>query len=67
MEKAKEQDRFVQVNEVAHISGMGVSTVWRKSKLGTMPKPVKVSANTTRWRLSELNAWLENPSAWEGE
>lgn len=67
METAKQQERLLAVKEVAHLSGLGVSTVWRNSKSGMMPKPIKVSANTTRWRLSEINAWLENPSAWGGE
>ena len=66
-EATQQQERFLQVKEVAHLGGVGVSTVWRNSKLGTMPKPIKVSANTTRWRLSEINAWLADPMNWEAK
>lgn len=65
METAIQQERLLQAKEVAHICGIGVSTVWRSSKLGSMPKPIKVSANTTRWKLSEVNEWLADPMNWE--
>ena len=66
-EATQQQERFLKVKEAAHICGIGVSTVWRNSKLGTMPKPIKVSANTTRWRLSEVNEWLADPMNWEAK
>lgn len=63
-EATQQQERLLAVKEVASICGIGVSTVWRSSKLGTMPKPIKVSANTTRWKLSEVNEWLADPMNW---
>lgn len=35
-------------------------TLWRKVKNGTFPKPVKVSARITAWRVSDIRAWLAN-------
>jgi len=32
-------------------------TVWRWAREGTLPKPIKLSANTTRWRLSDLESF----------
>lgn len=33
-------------------------TTWRKVKNGTFPKPVKLSARVTAWRVSEVRAWI---------
>jgi prophage regulatory protein len=32
-------------------------TVWRWAREGTLPKPIKLSVNTTRWRLSDLESF----------
>lgn len=61
------QERLLQVKAVALIVGLGTSTIWAKAKKGTFPSPVKVSNHVTRWRLSEINTWLENPSEWEAK
>jgi prophage regulatory protein len=36
-------------------------TLWRKVKAGTFPKPVKLSAGVTAWRVSDIRAWLSQP------
>lgn len=33
------------------------STVWRWTKEGKLPRPVKVTNGTTRWKLRDLEAW----------
>lgn len=34
------------------------STIWRWAKTDpTFPKPVKLSAQCSRWKLSEIEAW----------
>lgn len=60
-------DRLIDVKEAAHLAGCGVSTVWRNSKAGTFPKPIVLGANMTRWRLSEVNKWIQDPLAWVNE
>lgn len=57
--------RFLKVREVALFCGIGVSTVWRKVANGEFPKPVKISPGTTRWRYEDLEAWAQDPTAWE--
>jgi len=34
------------------------STIWRKSRAGTFPKPVKISDNITAWKAEEIHAWM---------
>lgn len=38
------------------------STLWRKCRRGEFPKPVKVSANITGFRVGDIRRWLESPA-----
>ncbi|MEI9417559.1 helix-turn-helix transcriptional regulator [Mesorhizobium sp. Cs1321R2N1] len=39
------------------------STLWRGINAGRYPKPLKISASTNRWRVSELAAVVEKAAA----
>lgn len=41
------------------------ATLWRKVKAGTFPKPIKLGAKITAFRVGEVRAWL-NSQAVEG-
>jgi len=45
---------FLRAKEVANLLGIGESSVWRHTKEGRLPKPIKISSRTTVWRYSEL-------------
>ena len=47
---------FLTVGQVAKRYGVSVETIWRWSRDEELPKPVKLAGNTTRWRLSDLEA-----------
>ena len=34
------------------------STLWRRVKAGTFPKPVKLSERVTAWRVEDVREWL---------
>ena len=34
------------------------SSLWRKVAAGTFPKPTKLGARTTAWRVGDVRAWL---------
>lgn len=38
-------------------------TLWRRCKSGDFPKPVKLSAGITAWRVGEVRAWLKSKEA----
>lgn len=38
-------------------------TLWRKVKDGTFPKPVKLSARVTAWRVGDVRAWMAAQAA----
>lgn len=33
-------------------------TLWRRVKTGDFPKPVKLSARVTAWRVEDVRAWM---------
>lgn len=45
---------------IPDIIPVGHATLWRWSKDGRFPKPVKLSARVTAWRISDVKAWLES-------
>ena len=50
---------LVPVSEAAQMLSIGESTLWRDSKAGKMPAPVKIGG-ATRWRVADLLAFVAN-------
>ncbi len=48
----------VRLPVVRGLYGASASTIWRGVRLGTIPKPVKLSDNLTGWNVGELRAAL---------
>lgn len=48
---------FLKDTEVAVRYGVSRPTIWRWTKNGNFPKPVKLGAGSTRWRASDLETW----------
>ena len=51
------QQQFLSDKAVAARYESSRATVWRWVKTGQFPKPVKLAAGTTRWRLADLEQW----------
>ncbi|HQU69096.1 MAG TPA: AlpA family phage regulatory protein [Albidovulum sp.] len=47
---------FINVAQVAGRYGISVDTVWRWSRSGDLPRPLRIGPNITRWRLADLIA-----------
>lgn len=55
MNKPLKPDNFyLDVSQVAERYGVSTDTIWRWSRQGDLPKPVKIGPNVTRWRLADL-------------
>lgn len=50
--------RILRDKEVARLLSIHWTTIWRWSRTGKMPKPVKVGKHVTGWRASEIAAWI---------
>ncbi|RFC68100.1 helix-turn-helix transcriptional regulator [Mesorhizobium denitrificans] len=55
-------DRLLSIDEVKVMVGLSAPTIWRLRKAGQFPNPLKITpgmTGATRWRLSELIAWVD--------
>ncbi|MGE0071413.1 MAG: helix-turn-helix transcriptional regulator [Thiomonas sp.] len=49
---------MVDVKTVAGVLGRSPSSVWRDARLGTLPRPVKIGAACTRWKVGAIRQHL---------
>lgn len=49
---------YIRLPIVAALYGISFATVWRNSKNGKMPKPVKLSERCTAWNVGLIKADL---------
>jgi len=55
-------DRFLRLDEVLHITGLGRNTVYRRIREGTFPRQVRIDPNSVAWRQSAIAKWMSNLS-----
>jgi predicted DNA-binding transcriptional regulator AlpA len=48
---------YVRLSRLITFIPLSASTIWRKSRAGTFPKPYKLSENSTAWKCSEVLEW----------
>jgi predicted DNA-binding transcriptional regulator AlpA len=57
------QDELLDVYEACRFIGgtrpVNPATLWRGTKAGRYPKPIKIGPQSVRWRRSELQACIE--------
>lgn len=50
---------FIRLPHVLQIASFSRATLWRRCSAGTFPKPVRLSANISAWRVEDVRAWVE--------
>ena len=54
------QVKLLTAKEVLVMTGYkSRTTLWRRVKSGEFPAPIALSANATRWKREEVEAWVE--------
>lgn len=51
-------DEFLTDKQVASIFKLTRPSIWRLVKEGRIPQPVKIAANSTRWRKSDIDKFI---------
>lgn len=51
------ETQYLSVKSVAKRYDCSAPTIWRLTREGKFPKPVKPFPGSTRWRLSDLQEW----------
>ena len=60
MNHPQHRNQLLKVEQVASILCMSRSHVWAQAKdVADFPKPFKLSAKATRWKLKEVDAYIE--------
>ena len=54
---------FIQIRPLVNYKVLPYSatTIWRKSRTGEFPSPIKISLGITAWRVGEIRQWLRDP------
>jgi prophage regulatory protein len=54
---------FIQIRPLVNYKVLPYSatTIWRKSRNGEFPSPIKISQGITAWRVGEIRQWLRDP------
>lgn len=50
---------LISIKEVCGLLGISRSTIYKKLVEGIFPKPVPLGPRTVRWRVEEIEAWVE--------
>lgn len=53
-------DRFMRLDEVLHITGLGRNTVYRRIREGSFPKQLRIGPNSVAWRRSAIIDWMDS-------
>jgi prophage regulatory protein len=53
------EDRLLTRPQVEFLVGLGRSTLYQWMAEGRFPKPVRVGNRLVRWRLSDIDAWVQ--------
>jgi predicted DNA-binding transcriptional regulator AlpA len=59
IETAESTDRLLSVSQVANLLAISTRTVWRMRDSGQLPQPIRVSRNLLRWRLSDIQNYMQ--------
>lgn len=52
--------KLISAKEVLKLTGYkSRTTLWRRVKAGDFPKPIALSAHTTRWRQEDIDDWID--------
>ena len=56
-------DQMLRDKELGKLLGTHPVTLWRWARNGKMPRPIKISDGTARWRAGDVKKWLDAKQA----
>lgn len=58
--RAQSGRRFLRLNEVKRLVGLGRSAIYDKIKRGEFPAPVHLGARAVAWLSDEIDGWIDS-------
>jgi prophage regulatory protein len=56
-------DTYLKRQQLEAKFGVSRATIYRWTKAGTFPAAIHLGANMVRWKVSDIEAWLEEKEA----
>ncbi|MDM9555979.1 AlpA family transcriptional regulator [Pseudomonas asiatica] len=53
-------DRFMRIDEVISVTGLGRNTIYRRMRDGTFPRQVRLGPNSVAWLQSTISEWMSS-------
>ena len=53
------EDRILRPREVCEVLGLSRTTLWRRTRDGDFPPPIRLGANFIGWRSTDVEGWLQ--------
>jgi len=58
------RDGLIDIDKVVQGTSLSRSSIYRGIRAGTFPPAVRVSSGRVAWRVSDIDAWANDPAAW---
>lgn len=49
---------IIRIDELCLRTGLSRSTIWRQTKAGTFPLPIRLGPNSVGWMSNEIGHWI---------
>ena len=59
-------ERLINIRQVSEIVGLSRSVIYRLIREGKFPPPLKITKYASRWKISEINQWIDSFSDTRG-
>lgn len=58
-----DEDHLITLAEIKKQLSVSTATIYRWMEREGLPRPIRFSSQTVRWKQSEVNAWIEQKQA----
>ncbi len=55
-----QENRILRLREVMRLTGLSKTTIHRRYRDGTFPRPLRLGPQSIGWRRAEILEWLES-------
>lgn len=56
--QASSPERLLSLREIEHVTGLRSSAIYLRVARGEFPQPLRISSRCSRWKESEVMAWV---------
>lgn len=60
-------EALLRLPEVIALVGLCRASIYARAGKQSFPRPIKLTAHASGWRLGDVRAWLADPTGWKPE